>query len=956
MILRGKNKEYPVDKITKLYTRDFLFDFVDTKIQKHQKFGLILTDIDFFKTINDTYGHIKGDRIIHQVAKFLKDYIGDKGTVVRYGGDEFVIITNSKNIGEVKDIINGINESIKKHEFSKNPSLSIHLSLGGAFYPRDGGTLISLIKQADKELYQKKRKRFIKGRRVFGRERILVSLRHYLDNTLAGKGDILILYGEAGVGKTTIINEGMKYASLTGFNIKYYAFKDDEKYSMLMPLMDEIVYKKGIPEIEIFKNAILQLLKTYPLLIVFDNIKNEFFLPYYQSLKEFVKNRHLLVVFIIGKNKISIKGGIKIDRFTEEELKNVISAKFLGQNVQDKLVQDIYRLSGGNPRSFLRIIQNGIERGNLFVKDGIVESSVPVSNPEEILNQKVRDIVSKGGDVLNCFECAALLYPISDPDKISAICGIEEGIIKEVIKDAFENGEISSQDKFLFTDGALRMKLSMEAFRHKDNVQDIVGKCEKNGYYEVAARIYKSLRAYKFSFENYLLAAKEYMNRGIIDRAFNCIKECKRMLNKVIPDKRYYEYYGDIYYKKGAYSKAIEYYTEAVDKFDASELKRKIAHCYVVKGDTERAYELLISDRTQFLIEIAELFILIGLPKKALKFAREAVEHYDNPNMVMRAYASLGASYYSQRNYSKAYFYFSKGMSIARQVKDDYYEGIFDNRIGILKMDTGESDVALKYLLEAEKIFRGTGDEGVIGSILLNIGIIYNEKNVFDEAGKCFISAKEYALHSENMIILGKVLDSLGDLYLKIGKIKEGIKITEEALKIARKMRLKSTKISSSITLSKLYMLSDRLEDAEETLKKSLRTAKKYNLKDLEQEISANLIRCTMWKSPLSTKRIIDKLLRDDYNNRGNLFRTIAIYWNEMQDKEKASNFIKKAIKHHKYEGKLLEVAEDYYVYAVITDDEKTDEYLHLSKDILRRYNVEKGFEETFYRYYHTGH
>ena len=956
MILRGKKKGYPVDKITKLYTRDFLFDFANTKIQKRQKFGLILTDIDFFKTINDTYGHLKGDRIIHRVAKFLKDYIGDEGAVIRYGGDEFVIITNSKNPEEVKDVINGINGGIKKQGFSKNPPLSIHLSLGGAFYPRDGGTLMLLIKQADKKLYQEKRKRFIKGRRVFGREKMLTSLRHYLDNTLSGKGDILILYGEEGIGKTTIINEGMKYASLTGFNIKYYAFKDDEKYSILAPLTDNFVYKKGIPEINLFENTISQLLKSHPLLIVFDNVKNEFFLPYYQHLKEFVKNRHLLVVFLVGKDKISIKGGIKIDRFTEAELKNIISAKFLGQNVQDKLVRDIYRLSGGNPRASLRIIQNGIEKGNLFVRDGVVENNAPISNPEEILNQKVRDIVSKGNDILNCFECASILYPISDPDKITAICGIEEGIIKEVMKEAFENGEISSQDNFLFTDGALRTKLSIEALSHRNDVQDIVEKCEKSGYYEVAARIYRSLRAYKFSFENYLLAAKKYMDKGIIDKAFNCMKECKGMLGEVTPDKRYYEYYGDIYYKRGTYSKAIEYYNEAVDKFGVSELKRKIAHCYVIKGDTERAYELLISDRTQFLIEISELFILVGLPKKALKFAQEAVEYYNDPNMVMRAYAALGGSYYSQKNYSKAYFYFSKGMSIARQIKDDYYEGIFDNRIGILKMDTGESDVALKYLLEAEKIFRDIGDEGVIGSILLNIGIIYDDKDVFDEAEKCFISARDYALHSENMIILGKVLDSLGDLYAKIGKITEGIKVAEEALKIARKMRLKLTKISISITLSRLYMLANRLEDAEETLKKSLRTAKKYNLKDLEQEIYINLIRCIMWKSPLSTKRIIDKLLRDGYNNRGDLFRTIAVYWNEMQDKEKANDFIKKAIKHHKYEGALLDVAEDYFVYATITDDEKADEYQHLSKDILRRYNVEKGFEETFYRYYHTGH
>ena len=956
MILRSKKKGYPVDKLTKLYTRDFLFDFVDNKIQLHQKFGLILLDIDFFKTINDTYGHLKGDEVIYNVAKFLKNHIGDRGVVIRYGGDEFVIIIDTETEQETNSIMNKIEKNIINQKFSKNPPLSIHLSMGGAVYPDNGIDLLSLIKNADKKLYQRKRKRFIRGRRILGREKLLADLRDYLENTISGQGDILVIYGEEGAGKTTVINELMKYASLMGFDIRYHSFKDEEEYSIIAPLTDVLVYKNDIPTITLFKNLTLQLLKSRPLFFVYDGLKDEFYLPHYQELKTFAKNKHILIAFIVQKSKLSLVDGVKIEKFTEEELKNIISGKFLGHPVQDSLVQEIYRLSGGNPGNTLRIVQNAIDNGTLFLEDGVVRSKGTISTPESLLKKKINIIAARGNSALNAFECAALLYPVSDPKKISEICGIKIGILKEIMNEGFENGEISSGNKFLFTDGFLRTKLQIDALKHRKDILSIAKRCEDNKYYGIAGRLYKSLKNYQEAFRNYINAAKSYMDKGNIDKAFASIRECRKISDKVKVDRRYYEYYGDIYYKKGQYSRAIEYYQSAVDKFGADELKRKIAHCYVRKGDTEKAYELFIADKDKFLIDISELFILVGLPKKALKFAQEAVEHYNEPDMVMRAYAALGASYYSLKNYSKAYFYFSKGVSIAKQINDDYFEGIFDNRMGILKMDTGEEDAALKYLLEAENIFRRIGDESSIASILLNIGIIYNEKHIFDDAEKCFISSINAALSSENTIVLAKALDNIAELYLKIGKITEGIEYAEKGLKITRKMRLKQTYIRTGITLSRFYLLENRMKDAEEILRRLLTTAKRYNLKEMQDEIYLNLIRCTMKDSPLSTKRIIDKLLRDGYNNKGDLFRVAALYWNGIKDKEKAESFIQKAIREHKYGGKLIELAEDYFVYGMITNRDKADEYRHLSKEILRRYNIERGFEEAFYRHNNPGH
>lgn len=81
------NIERPKDNLTHVYSREVIIDYVNQLVADGTPFTFALVDIDNFKYVNDTYGHIAGDKILKTVSNRLVKLIGSIGTVARYGGD-----------------------------------------------------------------------------------------------------------------------------------------------------------------------------------------------------------------------------------------------------------------------------------------------------------------------------------------------------------------------------------------------------------------------------------------------------------------------------------------------------------------------------------------------------------------------------------------------------------------------------------------------------------------------------------------------------------------------------------------------------------------------------------------------------------------------------------------------------------------------------------------------------
>lgn len=150
-----------IDTMTGVYNKKALLHALEDKIvdKRTRTFSLLIFDIDKFKTINDTYGHVVGDKCIVRVAKAAKDSIRDGDLVGRYGGDEFFVMLSEADLRTAIEVAHRLR---KKVEDLEAPKLTV--SVGIANYPVDAKNLKDLISHADAGLYQAKDK----GRNTLG--------------------------------------------------------------------------------------------------------------------------------------------------------------------------------------------------------------------------------------------------------------------------------------------------------------------------------------------------------------------------------------------------------------------------------------------------------------------------------------------------------------------------------------------------------------------------------------------------------------------------------------------------------------------------------------------------------------------------------------------------------------------------------------------------------------------
>ncbi len=141
------------DSLTQLNNRHAFYEFF--KQNQHNPKSLMVIDLDFFKKVNDNYGHDAGDYILQTVANIFNEQVSDKQSVFRLGGEEFAILLPDTKLVQAGCIAHKINEGIKNYEFSyHNQPIKITASIGVAYSSDDD--LNALMRQADKCLYQAK--------------------------------------------------------------------------------------------------------------------------------------------------------------------------------------------------------------------------------------------------------------------------------------------------------------------------------------------------------------------------------------------------------------------------------------------------------------------------------------------------------------------------------------------------------------------------------------------------------------------------------------------------------------------------------------------------------------------------------------------------------------------------------------------------------------------------------
>jgi two-component system cell cycle response regulator len=151
-----------IDELTGLFNYRYLDLALDRELKRAERYGssvaLLFIDLDLFKGVNDTHGHLIGSRVLGEVGALLRKSVRDVDLVIRYGGDEYTIILVETDAESAAYVAERIRSTIEGHGFIADEGYDIHLSacIGYACFPEDTRSKLELLETADKAMYRGK--------------------------------------------------------------------------------------------------------------------------------------------------------------------------------------------------------------------------------------------------------------------------------------------------------------------------------------------------------------------------------------------------------------------------------------------------------------------------------------------------------------------------------------------------------------------------------------------------------------------------------------------------------------------------------------------------------------------------------------------------------------------------------------------------------------------------------
>lgn len=157
------------DALTSVWNRGSILEFLHNAIQQAESTAVLLCDLDHFKRINDTHGHLAGDAVLREVASRLRAAVRADDGIGRYGGEEFLVVLRRCDAGHLRERAEQLRRAIVHSGISVNgQELAVTVSIGAMVQPASGGghSIESILSLVDAALYQAK---------DAGRDRVIVA-------------------------------------------------------------------------------------------------------------------------------------------------------------------------------------------------------------------------------------------------------------------------------------------------------------------------------------------------------------------------------------------------------------------------------------------------------------------------------------------------------------------------------------------------------------------------------------------------------------------------------------------------------------------------------------------------------------------------------------------------------------------------------------------------------------
>lgn len=160
--LKTIEEKATIDDCTDLYNARYMYKILENEISRSKRsggsFSVVFFDLDRFKNVNDSYGHLIGSQLLREVAKVIKSCIRPTDYGIRYGGDEFVVILQGADFRNALAVTERIRETLNSKTFfmKEGYNIKVPASFGLATFPEDAGNIEEIIKAADNAMYKSK--------------------------------------------------------------------------------------------------------------------------------------------------------------------------------------------------------------------------------------------------------------------------------------------------------------------------------------------------------------------------------------------------------------------------------------------------------------------------------------------------------------------------------------------------------------------------------------------------------------------------------------------------------------------------------------------------------------------------------------------------------------------------------------------------------------------------------
>ncbi len=416
------------DELTKLYNRRFfsrLFSqLADNCQQTREPLSLILIDVDHFKSINDTHGHLVGDEVLKNMGELLASVAGKEFYPVRYAGDEFLILLPKTNKENAFRLGLELIDKARDYKFSSKQEVKVTLSAGLASFPDDTLNPDELLEKADKALYQSKnegRNRISPYKKIeapeiittpaklINREKEKGLILEALEELESEGGRVIFLSSPHGFGKSRLLEDALKeskkhnYFSLfaqaeeSAFFFPFSAFRESfdrlaKEEESVPPEVKKVAFSLSYLSLQQAEpqtvshrevlDALLSLANIKPTVVVFDDIQHLDkesrnlilnLLPSLPKMPIFIlgafdieeaKEKEEITEFVNAAAELGVKI-LPLTPLTLEQLTFYLEELFPKNLFQKNFIQGIHKASGGSPLLLEELVK-------LMVKDGII--------------------------------------------------------------------------------------------------------------------------------------------------------------------------------------------------------------------------------------------------------------------------------------------------------------------------------------------------------------------------------------------------------------------------------------------------------------------------------------------------------------------------------------------------------------------------------------------------------